>query len=277
MNNITMKFPGGLLKALTLSYDDAVIQDIPMIELMQKYGIKGTFNINSGLFADEEYRNYETKSHCRMTKDMAYETYANSGMEIAVHGVRHLSLSNVTTEEAYNDVYYDRDNLEKMFGHPIHGMAYAYCAYNDTVIEILKKCGIYYSRAGGETRRFDLPENWLVLHPTCHHDDPKLPRLTDEFISADPEKPMMFYLWGHTYEFARNENWNVIIEFFEKIHGRDDIWYATNIEIYNYVKAFESLDFTVEGSVVYNPTALDVWFSADGKDYCVKSGETITL
>ena len=62
MNNITMKFPGGLLKALTLSYDDAVIQDIPMIELMQKYGIKGTFNINSGLFADEEYRNYEMRT-----------------------------------------------------------------------------------------------------------------------------------------------------------------------------------------------------------------------
>ena len=45
-----MKFKDGKSKALTLSYDDAVVQDIRLIGIMDKYGIKGTFNVNSGWY-----------------------------------------------------------------------------------------------------------------------------------------------------------------------------------------------------------------------------------
>ncbi len=37
------------MKYLTFSYDDGVTQDIRLIELFNKYGMKATFNINSGL------------------------------------------------------------------------------------------------------------------------------------------------------------------------------------------------------------------------------------
>ena len=57
---------------------------------------------------------------------------------------------------------------------------------------------------------------------------------------------MLFYLWGHSYEFDENKNWNVIENFFKKLEKRDDIWYASNIEIYNYIRAYESLDFSLE-------------------------------
>lgn len=40
----------GKTKVLTLSYDDGVVQDIRLIEIMNKYGLKGTFNINSGMY-----------------------------------------------------------------------------------------------------------------------------------------------------------------------------------------------------------------------------------
>ena len=48
-----LRYPNGLAKALTISYDDGVEQDIHLLELMEKYGIKGTFNLNSGSFAEE--------------------------------------------------------------------------------------------------------------------------------------------------------------------------------------------------------------------------------
>ena len=49
-----MKLKDGKSKVLTLSYDDGVVQDIRLIEILNKYGIKATFNINTGLYLSEE-------------------------------------------------------------------------------------------------------------------------------------------------------------------------------------------------------------------------------
>ena len=50
---VFMRFPGGLGKALTLSYDDGVEQDIKLIDILNRYGLKCTFNLNSGCYAPE--------------------------------------------------------------------------------------------------------------------------------------------------------------------------------------------------------------------------------
>ena len=89
MSNICMRFPGGKRKALTLSYDDGVEQDIRLIDIMKKHGLKGTFNINSGMYAPEGTVYPEGTIHRRMSKSMALELYQNSGMEVAVHGLKH--------------------------------------------------------------------------------------------------------------------------------------------------------------------------------------------
>ena len=85
---------------------------------------------------------------------------------------------------------------------------------------------------------------------------------------------MMFYLWGHSYEFDDNDNWHIIEKFAELSGGNDDVWYATNIEIYEYVNAYKSLISTIDESVIYNPTAIDVWVFIENKKVCIKSGET---
>ena len=87
----------------------------------------------------------------------------------------------------------------------------------------------------------------------------------------------MFYLWGHSYEFDNNDNWDVIEKFAQIASGHDHIWYATNIEIYDYVKAYDSLVFSADGSRIYNPTLITVWFDIDGTVYNIKSGETLVL
>ena len=90
-------------------------------------------------------------------------------------------------------------------------------------------------------------------------------------------KPFLFYVWGHSYEFDRDDNWDMMEDFCKFIGGREDIWYATNGEIYDYVKAYDSLVFNVKNTKVYNPTLVDVWFNADSKNYLVKSGETLEI
>ena len=89
MSNIFMRFPKGKKRALTLSYDDVTDQDIRLIELMKKHGLKGTFNVNSGCYAEEGTVYKEGQYHRRMTKKQAMDLYKNSGMEIAVHGLTH--------------------------------------------------------------------------------------------------------------------------------------------------------------------------------------------
>ena len=87
----------------------------------------------------------------------------------------------------------------------------------------------------------------------------------------------MFYLWGHSYEFDRQDNWHIIEEFCEYMGKREDIWYATNIEIYDYFKAYSSLVVSFDCNIVHNPTSTDVWFMHDYKTYVVRGGETINL
>ena len=87
----------------------------------------------------------------------------------------------------------------------------------------------------------------------------------------------LFYLWGHTYEFERNNNWEIIEAFCEKMGGRDNVWYATNMEIYEYVQAMRRIDYSVDGSIVHNPSSLAVWIEQSGKAICINPGETKKL
>ena len=104
-------------------------------------------------------------------------------------------------------------------------------------------------------------------------------KLFDAFIAANDRYKRLncLYIWGHSYEFDRENNWNIIEEFCEYASGRDDIWYATNIEIYDYVKAYDDLQVSVERGIVHNPSSIDVWFSHEKKIYCVKAGQTLYL
>ena len=48
-------------KFFTLSFDDGLEQDKLTLKMMRKYGIKGTFNLNSGLFGQKAYIKYMNK------------------------------------------------------------------------------------------------------------------------------------------------------------------------------------------------------------------------
>ncbi len=272
-----LRFPGGKVKTLTLSYDDGVVQDIRLIEIMNKYGLKGTFNINSGGYLPEDAT--REKFYGRMKLSEAKELYIGSGHEVAVHTYSHPFLEKMDATEILTEIIEDRKGIERDYGVIARGMAYPFGTYNDLVVDILAKCNIAYSRTTKATLRFDLPENWLTLHPTCHHREKTLPELMERFVERTNKwgNPMLFYLWGHSYEFDDNDNWSIIENFAERMGGREDIWYATNIEIYDYVKAYNNLQTSFDKKIVHNPNAIDIWFEADGETVCLGSGETIKL
>jgi len=278
MNSIRMRFPGGRAKAFTTSYDDGVEQDIRLISIMRDNGIKGTFNLNSGLFAPEGTVYPEGQVHRRMTLEACKKAYEGDDLEVAVHGYTHPFLETLPAQQCAYEVLEDRRQLEAQFGGIVRGMAYPYGTYNDTVVACLEASGIVYSRTVHSTHSFDIPTDWLRLPATCHHADPELMKLLDRFLGDSGDRnPLLFYLWGHSYEFEQFNNWEIIENFLEKIGGRGDIWYATNIEIYDYVQAYSRLIWSADAKAVKNPTSTEIWFEVDKHKYMVKAGETLTL
>ena len=273
-----MKLKDGKSKVLTLSYDDGVVQDIRLIKILDKYGLKGTFNINTGLYLPEE--TVREKYYGRMKLSEAKELYTNSGHEVAVHALTHPFLDRLRSDEIITEIMEDRRNIEAQYGSLARGMAYPYGPYNEAVMDILEKCGICYSRTVKTTENFNFPKNWLSIDPTCHHINPKLMELAKKFVEEKPRYSCynwLFYVWGHSYEFDNDDNWNVIEEFSQYVGGREDVWYATNIEVYDYIKAYESLQTSVDKSIVYNPSGIDVWFRQNHETYCVKAGQTLHI
>ena len=272
-----MRLKDGKLKVLTLSYDDGVVQDIRLIEIMNKYGLKGTFNINSGRYFSENQE--REKFYGRMKLSEAKKLYINSGHEVAVHGYTHPSLNRLDSAEIIYEITEDRKNLEKEYGVVVRGMAYPYGAYNDEVIDVLDKCHIAYARTTNSTFNFQFPENWLMLHPTCSHGYENLNELITKFVEV-PERggnAEMFYLWGHSYEFDDYNNWDVIENFAKCAGGHDHIWYATNIEIYDYVKAYKNLQTSYDKKIIHNPSCIDIWIEVGGITYRVEAGKTLKL
>ena len=277
-----MLFPDGKKKALTLSYDDGVQQDIRFIEILDKYGIKCTFNINSYSFEEEERSYAEGQIHRRMARREATEVYSKAienGHEVATHGYSHPFLDKLPSEMISYEIVEDRKCLEEMFGKIIKGHAYPYGATSAKVVEALRNCGILYARTTAATKRFDIPTDWLRLPSTCHHNEPSLMQLADQFLN-EPSRypnPRLFYLWGHTYEFDNNNNWEVIEKFGEYIGGKDDVWYANNMQVYEYVEAYRALQFSSNGNTVYNPSCQTVWFISGTDKVKVAPGETVKI
>ena len=278
-NSIFMRFPGGLSKALTLSYDDAVEQDFRLIDIMTAHGLKGTFNISTAQYIPEGFTyEPEKKWGQRMTKERATELYSRDGIEAALHANTHPRLQTMPLPQIAYEIIKNRETLEEQFGGIVRGMAYPYGTYSDEVVRILRDCGIVYARTTKATRSFDLPQDWLLLHPTCHHSDPQLGELTQRFLEKAPhadQQPWMFYVWGHAYEFVRDDNWHIIEDFAEQICGKEDVWYATNIEIWEYTENFKRLVFSLDEKYVYNPTSQTMYFLLNNKLHVVNPGETV--
>jgi len=274
-----MRFPEGRAKALTFSYDDGVEQDIRFVELLNKYNMKGTFNLNGGLYAAEDKVYPEGQVHRRMTEKAITELYADGRHEVAVHSYTHPFLETLTPAVMAYEIVKDREKLEEQFGKIIRGMAYPQGTFSDEVVDVLKSCGILYARTTKTTEKFDIPTDWLRLPATCHHNNPRLMELAEKFVTMNAKNhPQLFYLWGHTYEFEGNDNWNVIEEFTEYMSGKEDsIWYATNVEIFEYIEDYKRLIYSVDGTMVKNPTARTLWFALNGKTVSVEAGETKRL
>lgn len=283
MRSVFLRYPGGRAKAVTFSYDDGVPQDKRLAEVFNKYGMKCTFNFHSDKMREKNF-----------SKEEINEYFLSKGHEIAVHGEFHRANGNTRSIEGIRDVLNCRLELEEKCGQIIRGMAYPDTGITqmgnfntyENIKHYLKELDIAYARSlGGDNNSFMLPNDFYAWLPTAHHRNSKLMEYIDEFLNLDisPDAyhaqriPRLMYIWGHSYEFDRDNNWELIEDVCRKLSGNDEIWYATNIEIHDYVEAYRSLRYSADGHRVYNPTLYTIWIDVDKRLYSIKSGETIVL
>ena len=224
------------LKAVTFSYDDGVKQDIRLIELLNKYGLKSTFNINSQLLGLEGSLIINNKKidHNKVNPKDVKSIY--SGHEVAVHTLTHPNLTELEKDDIINQVEQDRLQLSELAGYEIFGMAYPCGGVNndDRVAEIIKNnTNVKYSRTITSTVNFEPQDNLYRFNPSVYHlEFDKLFELGEKFVKLNPESPQIFYIWGHSYELdIEPDNWDKIEEFFKLISNKDDIFYGTNKEV----------------------------------------------
>lgn len=255
-----LMYPGFKSKALTLSYDDGVIQDVKLIEILNKYSLKATFNLNSGLQGEQKFRDGKYLSNIDCHR-IIFKDYPNlyDNFEIATHTFSHPFLETLTFSQQEKEIKDDINNLEKIFNKKVSGMAYPYGTYNKDTLNVLTKLDVKYSRTTKSTYKFNRPYNFLLWHPTIHHRDPKLFETLDEFLKSE-EELALFYLWGHAYEFSLDDNFSLMEEFGKIVNQNDDIYKATNIEIYDYIKASEMVYYKKrEKGYFVNPSSKEIY------------------
>lgn len=224
-------------KAITFSYDDGVTQDRRLIELLNKYGFKGTFNLNSELLGqkNELIREGVRVNHTKVDPAEVRSLYA--GHEVAAHTLTHPNLAHVTdAEEIIRQVELDRENLSRLAGYEVVGMAYPGGGVNfsqfaaDTIRE---HTGIKYARTTVCNYAFHRQEDLLQFQPSVYHvmEMDKMFELGRRFIACESETPQIFYIWGHSYEFDIHDTWKEFEAFLEMMSGHPDIFCGTNREV----------------------------------------------
>lgn len=225
----------GKTKAVTFSYDDGVTQDQRLISLLNRYGLKATFNLNSGLLGQPGslVRDNRTVAHVKPRACEVLEIYR--GHEIAAHTLTHPFLPNCDDGEIVRQVEQDRLALSELAGYEVVGMAYpgGGVNYNAHVVEVVAGgTGIRYARTIDANGSFASQDALLCFRPTVWHGDwETLFSLGRQLLDADDGVPRLLYVWGHAYEFDIADTWEQFERFCALISGHDDVFYGTNREV----------------------------------------------
>ena len=227
-------------KILTFSYDDGVTQDIRLIELLNRYGMKATFNLNSDLLGLPAQLRCHGKA-IDHTKVKPYDVRSiYQGHEVAGHTKTHPLLPAFSDDTAIiREVEEDRLKLSELCGYEVVGFAYP-CGgknYDHRISKLLRQhTGVRYARTIESCGSFKRQDALYEFHPTAFHLNPtldgvdSLTALGEKFLSLDTDETHIFYIWGHSYEFDIHNSWKSFEEFLKLMANRPDIRYLTNKE-----------------------------------------------
>ncbi len=267
--NFVVRFPKGKRKALIMSYDDGSEHDRRLVAMLNEYGLRATFHLNSGRLGIPHH----------IARGEVQALY--QGHEVAAHGANHLDLTTLSNEGIDREVVDDQKALEDLVGAPVRGFAYPFGDYDERVMGRLSALDLAYGRTTHTTGWFGLPERLLTLTTSCHHNQAL--ELGERFLRYDAGEMALLYVWGHSFEFDgflsadRLKDWDYLEAFCRLLHGNPDVYYATTLDVLDYLTAARALMGLSGTGQVRNDAHRSVWLSHAGRLFEVPPGEVLGL
>jgi peptidoglycan/xylan/chitin deacetylase (PgdA/CDA1 family) len=263
------RFPGNKRIAVTTSFDDGVIHDRRVVEAFNEWGLKATWNLNS-----DKLRGTHPQQENFIPANEVAKLYA--GHEVAIHTVTHPHLPRLDALQIATEVLDDRKALEDLVQYPVRGMAYPYGTFDKHVITVLRALGIVYCRTTQKADHCFPVDEPLAWPATNHQYDPGVPEKWQDWYNSKWFNGV-FFLWGHTYEFNNKNDWPSLERIYKPLAGKPDVWYCTNIQLFDYEYARRQLVIAANKKSAYNPTGLAITILADGNPIDVPAGKTTQL
>lgn len=201
-------------KIFILSFDDGTVYDPRFIEILNKYRIPCTFNLNSGL--EDFVWNYDDGTPIRR-QILADTVEQYRGHEIASHSLHHHWLNTLTPPQLSREVGEDCAALKKIFGVGELGFAVPFTACGEREVRIIRK-HVRYIRLSERSDCFALPAD--PYHIPIHglYNDPDIWEKIARFGESDLPVSV-FVLAGHSYEFEVLNHWTYIEELLQYIQS----------------------------------------------------------
>ena len=228
-------YPGGKRKAFNITYDDGVLQDERFVALLNKYGIKGTFNLNSQLMQEGfSWTHPNGMEVRRLSPQQAKDLY--DGHEVASHTLTHPYMHALSDAELYRQLKTDKDNLEKLFGRKIKGFAVPFDYYDDRISACAKACGFTYARKSEFTRNFTPCSDIYHWKTGIYHIDPDLTDFVAAFLNTQEELALC-QIVGHSYDLDAENLWGTMELICAAVSKCDDIWFCTHAELVEFLSS----------------------------------------
>ena len=206
------------MKIVSLSFDDGTICDKRFIDLLNKYGLRATFNLNSGLKDFIWY--YEDKPIRRLNLEESKEIY--KGHEVASHSLTHPYFSSLDEKRQIREVEEDILNLEKIFSRKIEGFAFPFIDQTEANIQVVKNnIDLKYIRCSIFTEKI-LPKDRYHVGINALYDDKDIYEKLERYKSNILPNSL-FVIAGHSYEFEVKNDWEKIEKLLKYLKENDEL------------------------------------------------------
>ena len=261
-------YPGGRPKAFNITYDDGVLQDVRFVRLLNRYGLKGTFNLNSQLMQEEfEWVHEKGLTIKRLSAEKAVKLYA--GHEIASHTLTHPYMENLPEEEITRQMQQDKENLQQIFGRPVTGFAVPFSYYSPLIAYCATKRGFEYARCSAERYTYSPPANYYWWAAGAYHINPRWRKFADEFFLSDTELALC-QIVGHSYDLDTENMWQEMESLLQRVARDATVATMTNRQLVRYLKAVRQVN--TNSKIIRNTTDTDLWYEINGKTVRIPAG-----
>jgi peptidoglycan-N-acetylglucosamine deacetylase len=200
-------------------WDDGIVDDVRLADILRRYNAKATFSINPGLNLEERSFGwiYESREVWRLSIGELPDVY--DGFEICSHSMTHPHLTEVSVERLDWEVETSRHILQEIFKKPVLGFCYPFNAYNEMVKAALRSARYIWARGGKDGESIFPPRDPFEFNFSGHF-------LSFDFwprFNIAKERNGIFSFWGHSCEIKNEAMWHDFEAMIEKMSSETNV------------------------------------------------------